>query len=130
MLLNVQVQKDSATTISKEVTREEAESLSAKFPLKVATADGFIDWAEYAEANPVDDGSEEEDLHAPDEKAVIESLLKRQGMTKKAFKSLDADARDKMIVEETALMASAADIEAGKAGPVVGGNGSPVTSPD
>lgn len=107
MLLHVQVEKDSATHISKEVTREEAESLAAKFPLKVATADGFVDWATYLEANPAD----EEDVHAPDEKEVVASLLKRKGMTKKAFGALDPDARDKLIVEETALMAS----EAGQA---------------
>lgn len=109
MLLHVQVEKDSATHISKEVTREEAESLAAKFPLKVATADGFVDWAAYAKANPADAGDEE--LHAPDEKEVVASLLKRKGMTKKAFAALEADARDKLIVEETALMAS----EAGQA---------------
>ncbi len=104
MLLHVQVEKDSATHISKEVTREEAESLAAKFPLKVATADGFVAWAEYAEQNPAD--GDDEDLHAPDEKEVVASLLKRKGMTKKAFNALDAEARDKLIVEETALMAN------------------------
>jgi hypothetical protein len=115
MLLNVHIQKDSATEISKEVTRAEAEALAAMFPVKVATVDGFVDWAEYAEKNPVDDGADDEDLHAPNEKAVVDSLLKRRTMTKKAFKALEPDARDKLIVEETALMASEAEAATTKA---------------
>lgn len=127
MLLNVQVQKDSATHISKEVTREEAEALSTRFPVKVATADGLLDWTEFVEKHPEASGDEP---HAPDEKAVLASLLKRKDMSKTAFKKLSTDEQDKLMVEETAAMASEAEIAAGKAGPVTGANGSDVTSPD
>jgi len=100
--MQIIIEKDKATHIPKECTREEAAAFATQFPVTVVTEDGNVPWAEFAEANPVD----EED--APNEKAVIDSLLKRKAMTKTAFKKLPAAERDKLVLEETALMASEA----------------------
>lgn len=106
--MQIVIEKDTATHIPKECTREQAAALAAQFPVSVVVEGGTQSWAEFVEANPLED---EDDVHAPDEKAVVESLLKRKGLSKTAFKKLPAGERDKLIVEETALMAS----EAGQA---------------
>lgn len=102
--MQIIIEKDTATHIPKECTREEAAAFATQFPATVVTEDGNVPWAEFAEANPTD----EEDDHAPEEKAVIASLLKRKAMTKTAFKKLPAAERDKLVLEETALMANEA----------------------
>ncbi|MGJ7484337.1 hypothetical protein ACSFA2_03710 [Variovorax sp. LT2P21] len=102
--MQIIIEKDTATHIPKECTRDEAAAFAAQFPVTVVTEDENVPWADFVEANPVGD----EDGHAPDEKAVIDSLLKRKAMSKSAFKKLPVAEREKLVVEETALMASEA----------------------
>lgn len=101
--MQIVIEKDTATHIPKECTREQAAAFATQFPVSVVVDGGTQSWAEFVEANPPED---EDDVHAPDEKAVIDSLLKRKGLSKTAFKKLSAEERDRLVVEETALMAS------------------------
>lgn len=114
--MQIIIEKDTATRIAKDCTREEAEVFAASFPVNVViNAEGHTQpWTEWSEANPVEaanDADEQDDTHQDpvDEKAVIDSLLKRHSLSKSAFKKLPADRREKMIVEETALIASEAE---------------------
>lgn len=106
-LLLVHIFKDSATEISKEVTRDQAADLATRFPVKVSTPDGMVDWADFTAA--------EEKAAAEQAVAVQASLLKRQGLKKADFLKLDDATRETMLLEETALMAVEADAAA-KAG--------------
>jgi hypothetical protein len=105
-LLKIEVHKDAASVIPKEVTRDEAATLAANFRVTVNTPDGKVEFAEFNEAHPADEDDKE------DEAKVVASLLKRRDMSKTAFKKLPADQRERMLLEETTLMANEAEAKA------------------